>query len=335
MAKKPVIIFENVTKTFFINRQRKIKHQFLNFQKKSKKKFIALKNINFKVFEGEVIGIYGPNGSGKTTILKLAAEIIKPDNGKVFVKGKIAPVLELGVGLHPELSGAENINLYGSILGVSRRLIKSKFQEIIKFSELSEFINTPVKKYSTGMKARLSFAIAYFSDADIFLLDEALSVGDVDFREKCIEAVKKIKGKKTIVFTSHNFGLMQRVCDRMIHVQNGKIIRQSDSKLYHFLKRMDDGCEFVVEAVSNSMWPLIDKGDEVLIKKIPYEKLTVGDVIAFNFENTSELIVHRIVKKLEDDHVKYLTKGDLLVENDPWVLMKENYIGKVKDVQKF
>lgn len=334
MNKQPVISLNKVSKSFFINREEKLKRRLSNLFAKNEKKFSALKNITFKVYDKEKVGLYGPNGSGKTTILKLIAGILMPDSGHIKVKKKVASVIELGTGLHPELSGAENIFLYSSILNIPKNEVKANFKKIIDFSELKNFIATPIKKYSTGMRARLAFAIALFSDADILLLDEVLSVGDVDFREKGLEAIKRLKNKKTIVFTTHNFTLIQQLCDRMFYIKKGRLVKSSQSRIKQFLKELDDGSEIRVEATSNSMRPAINKGNKILVKKTPFKKLQENDIVAFTFGNISEVIIHRIVKTIGKKQREYLTKGDFSFNQDPWILQEDNYLGKVIKVEK-
>ncbi|WP_300460974.1 ABC transporter ATP-binding protein [Desulfobacula sp.] len=186
--------------------------------------FWALDQISFKIPKGSSIGLYGPNGSGKSTLLKLIANVISPTTGKITINGRIAPLIELGAGFHPDLNGIENIYMNGAILGMTIGEIKSKIERIIEYSELSDFISTPVKKYSSGMKLRLGFSIAIHSEADIFLFDEILSVGDEAFQEKSLNSIQKLlKNKKTLFIVSHNKKRLTGMADKILILEKGKI----------------------------------------------------------------------------------------------------------------
>jgi lipopolysaccharide transport system ATP-binding protein len=187
-------------------------------------RFTALKNISFEVSSGETVGIIGKNGAGKSTILGLLAGVLKPTSGQVTVAGRIAPLLELGAGFHPELSGRENILLNGILLGMLKRDVEEKRDTIIEFSELEEFIDQPIRTYSSGMLARLGFSVAVHCEPDILLLDEVLSVGDQDFQKKCIEKMLGFKRSgKTIIFVSHSAQQIEEICDRVIWIEKGKV----------------------------------------------------------------------------------------------------------------
>lgn len=192
------------------------------FQTKNRE-ICALKDVNFEVNQGESVGLIGVNGSGKTTLLKLLAGIIHPSKGTIKIRGKSLPLLELGVGFHPELTGMENIFLYSSILGMPKNMIKTKMNEIIEFSELSNFIEEKLRTYSMGMKLRLAFSVGVQCNNDIFLIDEVLAVGDLGFQRKCIKKIKELKeGGKTVIFASHNFKLTNKICDRAILLDKGR-----------------------------------------------------------------------------------------------------------------
>ena len=189
-----------------------------------KSRFTALKNVNLQISSGETIGIIGKNGAGKSTILGLLAGVLKPSSAQVTVDGRIAPLLELGAGFHTELSGRENILLNGILLGMLKREVEEKIDSIIEFSELEEFINQPIRTYSSGMLARLGFSVAVHCEPDILLLDEVLSVGDQDFQKKCIEKMLGFKRSgKTIVFVSHSEKQIEQICDRLIWIDHGQI----------------------------------------------------------------------------------------------------------------
>jgi len=196
-----------------------------NNSKLSANEFWALKGINLEVKRGESIGFYGPNGAGKSTILKLIANVTFPTKGNVTINGRVAPLIEIGAGFHKDLTGRENIYMNGAILGMKIAEIKEKMDSIISFSEIEEFIDMSVKKYSSGMYLRLGFAIAIHSEADILLVDEILAVGDEDFKKKCIDKVMELKQNgKTMVIVTHNRELMEKVADRVILMEKGGIV---------------------------------------------------------------------------------------------------------------
>ena len=203
-----------------------------------KRHFTALENIDLEISSGETVGIIGNNGAGKSTILGLFAGVLKPTSGQINIKGRLAPLLELGAGFHPELSGLENIILNGVLLGMLKEEVEEKTDLIIAFSELEEFMDQPIRTYSSGMLARLGFSVAVHSDPDILLVDEVLAVGDQDFQKKCIEKMLGFKKNgKTIVFVSHNVEEIKRVCDRVIWIENKKIrlIDVSEKVLVEYL----------------------------------------------------------------------------------------------------
>ncbi len=187
--------------------------------------FWALKDISFAVEEGEVLGVIGRNGAGKSTLLKLMAQITEPTSGRIKLKGRVASLLEVGTGFHQELTGRENIFLNASILGMKRAEVKQKFDEIVDFSGMEAFIDTPIKKYSSGMRVRLAFAVAAHLEPEILLIDEVLSVGDVAFQEKCLNKMNEVAGSgRTILFVSHNMAAVESLCHRCILLEEGQII---------------------------------------------------------------------------------------------------------------
>ena len=206
--------------------------------------FWALRGISFRVHKGESLGIIGPNGAGKSTLLKAIAGVITPAEGSVIVDGKIAPLIELGAGFDHELTGKENIYLNASILGFTRREIEDKLESIKEFSELRDFINTPLKNYSSGMVARLGFSIATEVNPDILIIDEILGVGDAQFRKKCDERILSFKERGvTVLFVSHNMADITRLCDKAICLKNGTIINEgSSSEVADFyIEKMSQG----------------------------------------------------------------------------------------------
>lgn len=195
------------------------------FDDKDKSVFWALKDINFEVKEGEVLGIIGKNGAGKSTLLKILSGITDPSEGKVEICGRVASLLEVGTGFHPELSGRENIYMNGTILGMTKREIDSKLEEIIDFSGIEKFIDTPVKFYSSGMKVRLGFSVAAHLDPEILIIDEVLAVGDYEFQKKCLGKMEDVAGQgRTVLFVSHNMSAVQTLCSTSIMLESGQVV---------------------------------------------------------------------------------------------------------------
>ncbi len=187
----------------------------------------ALKDVSFKVNRGEVLGIIGANGSGKTTILRILSGVTSPTKGTVSVNGKVAPLIQVGAGFHPELTGRENVYLNATIMGLSKNEIDEKYDDIVSFAELERFMDTPVKRYSSGMYVRLGFAVVANINPDIFLIDEILSVGDLSFQRKCLETMRNIqKSDKSIVFISHNLSAVKGLCDRIVWLDKGEIQKE-------------------------------------------------------------------------------------------------------------
>lgn len=224
-----VISVENVSKVFKIPHdiQLGLKGTLLNMIKGRNKyeKLYALKDISFEVKKGEFIGVIGRNGSGKSTLLKIITGILKPTRGSVRVNGKIAPFLELGLGFQGELTGKENIYLYGAVFGLTKKQIDKRYNEIVGFAELERFMDMKLKNYSTGMQARLAFSIAIQADADTLLIDEVLAVGDINFQKKCYDHFENLKEqRKTIFFVTHSMDLVRKYCDSALYLMEGKLI---------------------------------------------------------------------------------------------------------------
>ena len=193
--------------------------------------FFALREVNLEIEQGEAVGFIGPNGSGKSTILKLLARIIYPTHGKVAVRGSVASLIEVGAGFHPELSGRENIFLYGSIMGMLKADVRAKFDRIVEFAEIQRFIDTPVKRYSSGMYVRLGFAVAAHINPHVLLVDEVLAVGDAAFQSKCLQRIEELRRDgMTIVFVSHDMTAVERLCNRVFFLQNGQIKAEGETR---------------------------------------------------------------------------------------------------------
>lgn len=197
------------------------------FSKKSRKQedFWALKDVSFDIQKGDVIGIIGKNGAGKSTLLKVLSQITRPTEGRIEINGRVASLLEVGTGFHPELTGRENVYLNGTILGMTRKEVAAKFDEIVAFSGIEKFIDTPVKHYSSGMYVRLAFAVAAHLEPEILIIDEVLAVGDAEFQKKCLGKMKDVAGEgRTVIFVSHDLGAVKQLCNKGVLLHDGAIV---------------------------------------------------------------------------------------------------------------
>ena len=231
MGKNTVLRVENIGIQFRLANERvdSLKDYAIKLVKRELRyqEFWALKDITFQVNKGERLGILGLNGAGKSTLLKVIAGVLKPTEGTVQIKGKVVPLLELGAGFDKQYTGAENIFLYGAMLGYQKAFLKEKFNEIVEFSELGNFINVPLKNYSSGMKARLGFSIATIVEPEILILDEVLSVGDAKFKKKSEKKIRDMFDKGiTVLFVSHSIGQVRSLCDKAIILEKGRLIAQ-------------------------------------------------------------------------------------------------------------
>lgn len=244
-----------VSKQFHIPHEKHttLKSAVLNaFRKQGYSEFQALNDISFEVKKGEFFGIIGRNGCGKSTLLKIIAGIYLPSSGRISIDGRISPFLELGVGFNPELTARENIFLGGAVLGLSRKTINEKFDRIIEFSELAEFIDMKLKNYSSGMHVRLAFSLAINAHAEILLMDEVLAVGDSNFQNKCLEEFNRYREEgKTIVLVSHDVGVVQRYCDRAMLLRNGNIVKIG--------KAEDIGNEYILQNMGDEEKRITDE----------------------------------------------------------------------------
>lgn len=233
-----MIELENVSMKFNLGIEKNfsIKQAFVNFfnpkhKKKKKEYFNALKDISFNVKKGEVVGLIGSNGAGKSTLLKVVSGVMKPTKGKVIVHGAISPMIELGAGFDMELTARENIYLNGAILGYSKKFIDAKFNDIVDFSELKDFLDVPIKNFSSGMTAKLAFSIATVVDPEILIVDEILSVGDIKFQEKSKKKMlEMIKGGTTVLYVSHSLESIKQLCDKVIWIEHGEMIKMGEAK---------------------------------------------------------------------------------------------------------
>lgn len=234
-----MIKIENVSMKFNLEIEKdfSMKQAFVNFFTKKKKKkkknddFWALKNVSFTVDKGEVVGLIGSNGAGKSTLLKVVSGVMKPTSGKVTVQGVISPMIELGAGFDGNLTARENIYLNGAILGYSKKFLDSKFDEIVEFSELKDFLDVPVKNFSSGMTAKLAFSIATVVNPEILIVDEILSVGDIKFQEKSKKKMMEmIKGGTTVLYVSHSLQSIKELCTKVVWLEHGKVVKIGDTE---------------------------------------------------------------------------------------------------------
>jgi lipopolysaccharide transport system ATP-binding protein len=319
--------FDNVWKKF---RRGELKHDSLrdliphlgrrllsggNGNRLREMEFWALKEVSFRIRRGEALGIIGPNGAGKSTILKLLSGILKPNAGAIRVNGRLSALIEIGAGFHPDLTGRENIYLNGAILGMRRDEINRKIGEIIDFSGLSEFIDTPVKRYSSGMYARLGFSVAAHVDPEILLVDEVLSVGDLNFQQRCLRKITEVvKRGTTVIFISHNIPSVMVLCPRTILLSRGEIQRFGDSR---------EVCRYYYSSNAEAQ----QKGGERL-KVSGYELLSAGDSPSAAFQAGEWATFKVSVQSFYD--VKDLIMG-FLIKRDDGVMVFDANSDKVAD----
>ncbi len=308
----PIIEVKHLTKEYSLGTVTSIKdtvrHGLAKLTGKQtwrREKFKALDDVNFTINEGEVVGIIGQNGAGKSTLLKHLASITTPTKGEVIVRGSIAPLIEVGAGVNPELTGRENIFLNGAILGIPKKVINQKLDEIIEFSELEQFIDTPVKRYSSGMTVKLGFSIATSMDADILIIDEVLAVGDLAFQRKCFDRMENLikRQGKTVLLVSHNLRQVARMCSRAILLNHGTI--ESDGT-------PDDICNAFYEY---NNWKILEENkkqsnnqpkelDTLELKKVeildplghPIDRIITGDPLTIR-------VVFQLNNKVENSEV--------------------------------
>ncbi len=228
---------DNISKKYLIGNtssgslRETLVNAFSTGNKSKTEEFWALKDISFEVKRGEAIGIIGKNGAGKSTLLKVLSRITEPTKGRIEIEGRVSSLLEVGTGFHPELTGRENVFLNGTILGMKRQEIKNKFDEIVEFSGVAKFLDTPVKRYSSGMKVRLAFAVAAHLEPEVLIIDEVLAVGDAEFQKKCLGKMEDVANEgRTVMFVSHNMGAVKHLCQKGVLLKNGEIIKTGLSR---------------------------------------------------------------------------------------------------------
>jgi lipopolysaccharide transport system ATP-binding protein len=280
------VIVENISKGYQLGNihSGSIRTSIANFFTKTKKEqetFWALKDVSFSIEQGEAVGIIGRNGAGKSTLLKILSRITSPTKGSFQLNGRVSSLLEVGTGFHPELTGRENIYLNGTILGMTRAEVKSKFDEIVAFSGVEQFIDTPVKRYSSGMYVRLAFAVAAHLEPEILIVDEVLAVGDAEFQKKCLGKMKDVSSNqgRTVLFVSHNMGTINQLCSKSILLKKGEIEMIGDSQkvtqAYNFIGGSD---VYVGQNTSNN---------EIFIKKV--ETYNSSNVSTSTFSHSEDV----------------------------------------------
>ena len=317
MNEEKVILVENIGKRYVIGKRQKyltlietiisiIKVPYLWLKEDNvtnKTYFWALKDVSFSVNKGEVIGIIGRNGAGKSTLLKLLSRITHLTEGKIILRGRVSSLLEVGTGFHPELTGRENIYLNGSILGMSSSEINQKFEEIVEFAEIGKFLDTPVKRYSSGMYVRLAFAVAAHLEPEIFLVDEVLAVGDIEFQKKCLGKMGSVaKEGRTVFFVSHNTGAIAKLCNRVLWIDDGKL-RLSGNPNEVISAYLTSGEEGSSSWKSTSI-PTVDQEVQITSTRL----LSMDDVTldVFDFDKSFRIeLGYKIIEKIRNLSVTY------------------------------
>lgn len=276
---KPILEIQNISKRFSISHQsggylslRERLGNAFKFERQLTEEFWALKEVSFDVQPGESVGIIGRNGAGKSTLLKILSKITPPTDGKIISRGRIASLLEVGTGFHPELTGRENVFFNGSLLGMKRKEIESKFDEIVDFSGVEKFLDTPLKHYSSGMQLRLAFAVAAFLEPEILIIDEVLAVGDAEFQKKCMGKMSEVSLKegRTILFVSHNISAIQSLCKKGVLINSGQIMETGPmdiviSRYYNELKQYEFSKDIHHQAFSITQFRMLnEKGKEIV-----------------------------------------------------------------------
>ena len=286
----------------------------------------SLKDINFEIEQGEVLGIIGKNGAGKSTLLKILSKITAPSSGKIKIKGRIASLLEVGTGFHPELTGRDNIFLNGAILGMRKKEIQRQFDAIVEFSGVERYIDTPVKRYSSGMYVRLAFAVAAHLESEIMIVDEVLAVGDADFQKKCIGKMDAVsKEGRTVLFVSHNMGTIAQLCTHAILLENGQIIKQDyTNKVIDYYLRKSKGNQ------QGFKTQIINK--DVSITEAYTQNQDEKKTISFTHLQKIEVVIKIFIKNwIKDAELRMILKdinGKAIFTSD--IILEEKHIGSNK-----
>ena len=334
----PIIKIENISKKYILGRSgqtrdEKFREVVTSTVKKAvkrildpkkaglkesiKEEFWAVNDVSFNVYQGDRIGVIGRNGAGKSTLLKILSRITEPTQGTIKVKGRIASLLEVGTGFHPELTGRENIFLNGAILGMTRNEIKSKFDEIVAFSEVEKFLDTPVKRYSSGMYVRLAFAVAAHLDPEILIIDEVLAVGDAHFQKKCLGKMEDVSvNGRTVIFVSHNMGAVQQLCQKVMVIQSGKKVYEGTAAdgIAHYMQTSVSSNQLTSNFFQGSLKSSLNFEQIVINQKSQNENIIIApketihiDVLGNCLETISDF---RTTFSLFKDGIRILTLHD-------------------------
>ncbi|BAY47906.1 ABC transporter-like protein [Scytonema sp. HK-05] len=271
-------------------------HRAKNKANASREEFWALKDVSFEIKQGDRVGIMGRNGAGKSTLLKILSRITEPTSGSIRIKGRVASLLEVGTGFHPELTGRENIFLNGAILGMSKVEIQRKFDEIVAFAEVEKFLDTPVKRYSSGMYVRLAFAVAAHLEPEILIVDEVLAVGDAQFQKKCLGKMEDVgKEGRTVLFVSHNMAALESLCDKGILLKSGKVLTQGQARnvVKEYIKSYESSHEIHIsqrtDRQGNGLLTITDFDLLTDDKKLAFNTLSCGQQILFQIKYQSKI----------------------------------------------
>jgi len=280
---------------------------FVNFFKKNYyEEFKALDNISFKAKKGEFLGIIGHNGAGKSTLLKILASVYQPTSGKVKVNGRISPFLELGIGFNPELSGRDNVYLNATVLGLTKKQIDKKFDEIVEFAELEKFIDQQLKNYSSGMRARLAFSVSIYADRDILIMDEVLAVGDSAFQEKCLDIFKNYKKDgRTVILVTHSMTTVREYCDRALLFDKGKMLKSGD---------VDEVCdEYILNAMTKAERKELKKREKLESGEKTHKERLNKDWKQKRFEKYGNKIMKVALLNKKGEKISRITRGKVFV----------------------
>ncbi|ARV61256.1 teichoic-acid-transporting ATPase [Nostocales cyanobacterium HT-58-2] len=315
-----------------------------NEAKKSCEEFWALKDVSFEIKQGDRVGIIGRNGAGKSTLLKILSRITEPTTGQIRIKGRVASLLEVGTGFHPELTGRENIYLNGAILGMSKAEIKKKFDEIVDFAEVEKFLDTPVKRYSSGMYVRLAFAVAAHLEPEILIVDEVLAVGDAQFQKKCLGKMQDVSRNqgRTVLFVSHNMDAIQRLCIQSVMLERGQVSAQGDTNsiVMHYLSN-----SHTMQALPNQWIDVSQISRETGTREAQFvgvQYSSLNEAVAFQpysngvlefllvIESDSTKNIGSIAVSLYDKFGTRLVNADSLVLGEMTTLQKGKNIVKIR-----
>jgi lipopolysaccharide transport system ATP-binding protein len=308
---QPIIKIENISKKYNIGHKEayyslrdQIAGLFSGQKEKQNEEFWALKDINLEIEQGDTIGIIGRNGAGKSTLLKILSQITPPTTGKITMGGRVASLLEVGTGFNPELTGRENIFLNGAILGMTRKEIARKFDEIVAFSEIEKFLDTPVKRYSSGMYVRLAFAVAAHLEPEILIVDEVLAVGDAQFQKKCLGKMSEVgKSGRTVIFVSHNMAAINELCSKSVLLHKGKMVNFGNTTdiISEYLKSQNFNSEGSIELDGHKLRRNSMDNSNFKFTKIEILNSKGENTSSIGLREPFKLVIHGVINKKTDD----------------------------------